>query len=159
MNTKKRTTIIHAILWLFIGTLVISGFTSCNRRLLPPISSTSSTVTIIDTVVEIRPDSTLFFALFECDRLNRVRLRELEQRKGATASQDVAFKDGALKIETRWKTQYIDRIKEVHDTTTVTIRQTIEVEKIVNRVPVFFWYCFGIAIVAILYLGFKIIRR
>lgn len=154
MKTRTRTNIIDAILWLFIVALLLAGLTSCTKRLYVPVTSTK---TIIDTIVKVQPDSSMFMALFECDSLNRVRIKELEQYKGKEASQNVEFKDNRLTVETRWKTQYIDRIKEVHDTTTVI--QEVEVVKTVKHIPTLFWWTFGIAIVAILYLGFKVFRR
>lgn len=95
-------------------------------------------------------------ALFECDSNNRVILRELTETKGKMASQDVNIADGKIEVVTRWQTKYIDRIREVHDTATVV--QVQEVVKTVKHVPQFFWWCFGIALVAVGWIARKIIK-
>lgn len=146
--------ILYIITWIIILALLIFASISCSKRMYIPVTTTK---TIIDTVTKTVPDSSLFMALFECDSLNQVRIKELAQYKGKEATQDVVFKDGALKVETRWRTQYIDRIKEITDT--VTVVNEVEVVKQVKHIPTFFWWCFGIALTLILWEVFKLLRK
>lgn len=149
----KPKTIAYIGAWATIALLLLAA-ASCTRRVyVPQIRSER----IIDTITRVEPDSATLTALFECDSLNQVRIRQLEQYKGKGGAQEVVFKDGELRIETRWRTQYIDRIHEVRDTVTVVDVRTETKE--VRRVPAFFWWCFGVALLAVLYGGWRIFKR
>lgn len=120
--------------------------TGCSRKIITP----SNRTTIIDTITKTVADSALIRAVFECDSLNNVRVRELNQYKGDAATQNVDFKDNTLKVETRWKTKYIDRITQIRDTVTITKIQNVD--KIVTRIPTLFWCCLAFTCATIVYL-------
>lgn len=123
---------------------------SCSRIIYEPVVRTQR---IVDTLVQQVADSTIFVAMFECDSARKVILRELESVKGATAVQTSDFRDGRLEIQTRWKTKIVDRMVEVHDT--VTRVQVREVERVKKVVPTFFWCCFGLTILVLIYFAAK----
>lgn len=124
---------------------------SCSRIIYEPVVRTQR---IVDTLVQQVADSAIFVAMFECDSARRVILRELESVKGATAIQTNEFRDGRLEIQTRWKTKIVDRMVEVHDT--VTRVEVREVERIKKVVPTFFWCCFGLTTLVLIYFVSKI---
>lgn len=120
--------------------LIIILLTGCTRTLYTPVVSSH---TIIDTVVMQTRDSAMLRALFECDSAGNVLLRELNHSKGLLASQDFAFSDNELRVETRWQTKFIDRMVEVRDTVTV-----VEVREVVRReryVPAVMWWLVALA--------------
>lgn len=135
---------------LTIAFAVISSC-ACTRRIYVP---TVRSTTIIDTLVQTVADSALVNAVFACDSLNQVYIKQLDQYKGEQAKQKVTFSENKLKIETRWKTKYVDRMIAVHDT--VTVVQIQKVDKIVKQIPPFFWWCFAIAFAALIYIVLKI---
>lgn len=140
---------------LIIIMLAILLTVGCSKKYIP-VTSVRVEKTI-DTITRVAPDSATIRALFECDSLGRVRLRELQTYKGKEASQNVEFTDNELKIETRWHTQYIDRVVETHDT--IPILEVREITREVKHVPAFFWWCFGIALAAVIWVGWRIIKR
>jgi hypothetical protein len=110
----------------------------------------------VDTVVREVVDSAVLEALFECDSTGRVVLHELAETKGELARQQARFEEGRLKVETRWKTRYIDRLVEIKDTVTVVeLRETI---REVKYIPKFFWACFAVALCAAGWVAWRIVR-
>lgn len=133
--------------------LVVLLLFSCTHKVYVP---THSSFTVVDTVVRQVADSAVVRALFECDSNNRVVLRELYQARSEQAAGSLDIdSSGRVEVITRWRTQYIDRVKEVRDTTTVV--EYREVVKTVKYVPRFFWYCFAVAMAAVGYLGFRLV--
>lgn len=128
--------------------------TGCTRAVYTPIVHTER---VVDTVTQQVEDSLTIRALFECDSLGRVVLRELTETKGRLASHQMSVQNGEVKVVTRWQTKYIDRIREVHDTTTVV--ELKEVVREVAHVPKFFWWCFGISAATALVLCWRAVRR
>lgn len=142
----------RGLCWLFCALLGCCLVGSCTKTIYVPAKS--STV-IIDTVVKQVADSAVVRALFECDSNNRVVLRELYEARGEQASGSVEVdSSGSIEVVTRWRTEYIDRIKEVRDTTTVV--EIREIERVVKHVPRFFWYCFGFSALVVVGLGVKL---
>lgn len=130
--------------------LALVFFVGCARTIYTPVIQRH---TIVDTVVEQVRDSATLRALFECDSLGNVLLTELKQTKGMMANQSFDFADNELRIETRWRTKFIDRVIEIRDTVTV-----VEVREVVSEkayIPTFFWICMGFTIVTIIYLFVK----
>ncbi len=118
----------------------------CSKRAYAPAHST--TTIIVDTIVEQVADSSVVRALFECDSNNRVILRDLYQKHSSNGSEELEIDStGRVEIVTRWRTKYVDRIKELRDT--VTMVEIREVEKRVRYVPRFFWYCFGFSVLSV----------
>ena len=111
----------------------------------------------VDTITQTIADSSVIKALIECDENNRVILRELSETKGEAASQQLYIDNGQIKIVTRWQTEYIDRVREIHDT--VTVIEAREVTKTVKHVPKFFLWCFGIALISAGYTVLRILRH
>lgn len=136
---------------IFLIALLLDG---CTKKIYVPVVREHK---ITDTITRTQADSAIIEALFECDSLGRVRMRQLEAYKGVSASNDINFKEGALRVETRWRTQYIDRFVELRDTITVVDYCTKTVE--VSHIPAFFWWTFAIALVALLYVIWRIIRK
>lgn len=131
-----------------------SVLVSCTRTIYQPVVKSEK---IVDTVTQTVSDSAVLRALFECDSLGNVRLRELYDAKGKMADMQTQLKDGELRVVTKWQTKYIDRVREVHDTTTLV--EVREVTKVVKHVPKFFWWCFGIAVVSVCLGGWKLWRN
>lgn len=112
---------------------------------------------IVDTLVRTIADSAVLRALFECDSLGNVRLAELHDVKGRMAEMETQFRDGELKVVTRWRTKYVDRVREVHDPATVI--EVSETVRTVKRAPAFFWGCFAVAVAAVGIGGWKLWRK
>ncbi|MFI3294940.1 MAG: hypothetical protein R3Y19_02875 [Rikenellaceae bacterium] len=112
---------------------------------------------VTDTITRTQPDSTLIRALFECDSLGEVRISEIEQYKGASANQQVDFSSGEIRIETRWRTQYIDRVEMTTDT--ITVVREVEVVEREPYIPTIFWITFFFAILTVGYLLYLLVRR
>lgn len=125
----------------------------CARTVYVPQTSYRS---IVDTVVRQVADSALLEALFECDSAGKVVMRELNEAKGKLAGQEASFSDGRLRVETRWKTEYIDRVVELRDTVTMVRVQTEVVRQ--RYVPGFFKWCFAVALGGAVYGLWRIIR-
>lgn len=150
MQNSKTSSLIFAfilVLWALLNT-------SCTRTIYEPMVKSEK---IIDTVTCMVTDSAVLRALFDCDSLGNVHLRELHDAKGRMADMETQLSDGELKVVTRWQTKYVDRIREVHDTTTVV--EVREVTKLVKYVPRFFWWCFGIAVVSVCVGGWTLWRK
>lgn len=125
--------------------IMACAFVACTKTIYVP---TRSSTTIVDTVVSQAADSAVIRALFECDSNNRVVLRALQEAHSQNASGSLDLDtSGRVEVVTRWRTQYIERIKEVRDTTTVV--EVREVVKTVKHVPRFFWGCFAFSVLAV----------
>ncbi|SUE33804.1 Uncharacterised protein [Rikenella microfusus] len=139
---------------VFCAAAVCMSCFSCTRTVYEPAVRSEK---IVDTLVRPVADSAVLRALFECDSLGNVRLAELHDAKGRMAEMETQLRDGELKVVTRWRTKYVDRVREVHDTATVV--EVREVTKVVRHVPKFFWWCFGIAAAAVCWAGWKLWRK
>ncbi len=169
MLTSFFTTARFEFLLSLMATVVmILVFTSCagpgtmRRALRSARAATvavpgSSTERLVDTLVQQVADSSVLRALFECDSLGQVRLRELHEVRGEMAAQQLAFEDGRLEVITRWRTRVVDRIHEVRDT--VTVIELRDVVREVRHVPQFFWWCFGIALAAVGWVAVRLFMK
>ncbi len=135
--------------WIILA-LALIALASCTRRIYVP---TTTSHTLIDTLVREVNDSSMINALLECDSLGRVQLQELEILKGEAAASEMTLQENRIKVETRWKTKYVDRLEYVRDT--ITLVEVQEVIKPDPYIPKFFWGC---AIFAVLVLGWGIVR-
>lgn len=85
-----------------------------------------------DTVVVIRPDSTILSALVECNARGEARLLEIEQlRNSLRAQTTLRLEDNRLEVKTVVDSMEIyltlrDRIKETEKAKTITITETVE---------------------------------
>lgn len=117
---------------------------SCTKTIYVPQVSHKL---LLDTIVEVVPDSSLVKALLECDSAGEVRIRELQEAKGRMASSQLEIKDNRLTSATRWQTKVVDRIIEIRDTTTVI--EYREVVREVKHVPKIYRWSLWIAIATI----------
>lgn len=76
--------------------------------------------------VYIPPDSATIKALFECDSLNNVRLKELTELKSSSATTDFTFKDNTLRYRADFK----------KDSARVQVRDSIIEREVPVEVPV-----------------------
>ena len=128
---------------------------ACTRTIYTPVYSEK---VVIDTVVREVQDSSVVKALLECDSSGRVLISTIDHLHGELANSKVVIDTtGKVEVITKWRTKYIERIKEVHDTTTVV--EIREVDKIVKVIPRFFWWCFGIALTSVLGGAFWVYRK
>lgn len=146
-NQNLKKYVVFLVSWIPV-------LASCTRTVYEPAVRSEK---IVDTVTQTVSDSAVLRALFECDSLGQVRLRELYDAKGKMADMQTRLRDGELQVVTRWQTRYVDRVREVHDTTTVV--ELREVTKVVKHVPQFFWWCFGIAAATVCWGGWKLWRK
>lgn len=123
----------------------------CTRHVYTPLVSRH---TVIDTIVSQASDSAMLRALFECDSLGNVMVRELHQVKGKMAKQSLDFADNELRVQTRWQTRIVDRIVELRDTITVVELREIEIAK--PYIPAFFWWALGVAALSCIWWGIKL---
>ncbi|MEG2479510.1 MAG: hypothetical protein RSA50_04505, partial [Mucinivorans sp.] len=126
---------------------------SCTRTIYTPVHTTER---IVDTLVRVEPDSSLLRALMECDSNNQVVMRSLDVVKGATAHSQATFHQGQLEVQTRWRTQYIDRVREVRDT--VVVVQNRDVVRPVRHIPTLFWITFFLSISLVGFIVWKIVK-
>lgn len=82
--------------------LCLVGLTGC-KQLQPVVDQTTTTSRSVevseiqrDSVVTIAPDSASIRALFECDSLNQVVMRELEVVKGRKVKPEVKYIQGGV---------------------------------------------------------------
>lgn len=113
--------------------------TACSPKVYPPQISEDVRESIVekevprDTVVVIRPDSTILSALVECNASGEARLLEIEQlRNSLRAKTTLSLEDNRLEVKTVVDSMGIyltlrDRFKETTKTKTVTIKETVEV--------------------------------
>lgn len=146
-NQNSKTVPVLIILCLIV-------FVGCTRTVYEPAVRSER---VIDTVTQTVGDSAVLRALFECDSLGNVRLRELYDAKGKMAQMETRLSGGELQVVTRWQTKYVERVREVHDTTTVV--QIQEVAREVKHIPTFFWWCFAVALGCVGFGLWKLWRR
>lgn len=113
--------------------------TACSPKVYPPQISEDVRESIVekevprDTVVVIRPDSTILSALVECNARGEARLLEIEQlRNSLRAQTTLSLEDNRLEVKTVVDSMEIyltlrDRFRETENTKTITITETVEV--------------------------------
>lgn len=131
----------RAYIYMLISIITLLG---CTKTIYVPQINREI---IIDTLVRVEPDSSVIKALLDCDSTGQVLIRELSTQKGENASSELEVKGNTLTSQTRWKTQVVDRMVEVRDTTTVV--EIREVVREVTNIPTFYRWCLGIAIIAV----------
>jgi hypothetical protein len=102
--------------------LVLSAlFFSCGTTNIPTQVAVETKTTIKDklTPVTVEADSASMKALFECDSLNQVVLRQLQEVKGQNVNSQASFKNGELV----YKTIYKDKIIFVHGTDSIIYKE------------------------------------
>lgn len=104
----------------------------------PVIEKTITVEEIIrDTTVLIKPDTATVKALFECDSLNQVVLKELDVVKGRKVAPEVKFKDRWFEVTLPVDSESVYLSwREKHKTETVTVTIT-KIEKVKIKPP---WY-------------------
>lgn len=127
---------------------------SCTRTIYEPITRIHKE---IDTVTQILSDSSSLYALFECDSLNRVRIKEIETLHGKMANSKLEISNGRVEYKTSWQTKYIDRVKEIRDT--ITVIEVKEVVREVKHIPKLYKWCMAICIIVLGWGVVKIIIR
>lgn len=113
--------------------------TACSPKVYPPQISEDVRENIVekevprDTVVVIRPDSTILSALVECNARGEARLLEIEQlRNSLRAQTTLSLEDNRLEVKTVVDSMEIyltlrDRFKETDRSKTITITEEVEV--------------------------------
>lgn len=149
LNGTKRRIMKHAFYFTVLLALVIVLLcvTGCSQQ--KPLVQTIETVrtereVIRDTTVLIQPDSAHIRALFDCDSLNRVIIRELETARGSriipTIEQTNAgnvleirleCKEDSLKYELQVRDRIIDQL--TNDTREVAVPYVPTYYKCVNK--------------------------
>lgn len=138
-----------------ISILLLLLLAACTRTVYTPVYSEK---VVVDTVVREVQDSSVVKALLECDSSGRVLISTINHLHGELANSKVEIDTtGRVEVVTRWRTKYVERVKEVRDTTTVV--EIREVERVVKVIPRFFWWCFGIALTSVLGGGFWIFLK
>ena len=139
--------------WMIL--VVCLWLLGCTRTVYEPIRSVER---VVDTVVCEVDDSSVLRALVECDSAGRVLLAELSHLHGERAHSRVDIdSSGRVEVVTRWRTRYVDRIKEVRDT--ITVVEVREIERPVRYVPRLFIYSFVFSVAALSYLGIRLYLR
>ncbi len=169
------------ILRLITGTLLTGLFlSSCSPKLYQTQSTqTSNTVTekeiVRDTIIQIKPDSSMIRALIQCDSTGRARLQEIQTlRESARLQQSISidqdsepYKTTAITVQTKVDSmgiylKYKERFKE--ETKIETIEKIITKETNILKPWQKFLMNIGAIsiIVLLLYLTFgisKLIRK
>lgn len=119
-------------------TLIALFFLNCatTKTIYVPVKQTK---TVIDTIIEKRVDSAMITALIECDSNRNATIKYYESKLNNKSSSDLSIKENKLKVETKWRSNIIDRVITVTDT--VTIIERVEVEVIKYKVPKIYKYC------------------
>ena len=100
------------------------------------------TETLRDTVVIVEPDFASVRALFECDSLNRVVMKELEIKRGQKVTPEVKWQYGVLEVSIPVDSQAVYLSwKERHGLTQETITIT-EISKVKEKPP---WWMRGLS--------------
>lgn len=91
----------HAVL----TAAAILAVPACSPRVVAPSLSVTEkdtvTETIRDTVVVVRPDSTILSALVECNEVGEARLKEIRQlRNSARAVTSMGMRDNRIEVKT-----------------------------------------------------------
>ena len=113
--------------------------TACSPKVYPAQVKEEVTESVVekeiprDTVVVIRPDSTILSALVECNARGEARLLEIEQlRNSLRAQTTLRLEDNRLEVKTVVDSMEIyltlrDRFKETEKIKTITVTETVEV--------------------------------
>lgn len=113
--------------------------TACSPKVYPPQIAENIQESVVekevprDTVVVIRPDSTILSALVECNARGEARLLEIEQlRNSLRAQTTLSLEDNRLEVKTVVDSMEIyltlrDRFRETERLKTITITETVEV--------------------------------
>jgi hypothetical protein len=127
--------------WLIgflIGYLLLSGC-QMNR---PTVVRSDSVRTVIsavvhDSLVVIPADSSAITALFECDSLNQVIMREITVLKGTRLIPEVTFRNQVFRMTTRLDSLGVYlQWKQKHEVTQSSVDRTItKVEQVVYKPP------------------------
>ena len=146
----------------FLTTVFVSVLISCTPRKI--VNSSVATRTehsfekIVDTIVEIRRDTTLFTALLECDSIGRVRIAELDIKDSEISSLRSQIKSNRLNVEVT--TPQRDVVREVLRVDTI-YSEINSIEMIEVNAPIPQWkrilMCIGVFY--LLQSGFKLYRK
>ena len=148
-------------LFLFILTLSLSfGFTGCKSAKVTQIPvRTVERVTERLVPIEVPGDSAVLVALFECDSLNRVLLKDFKDFKGRAVGTKLQFKDGKLDYRADFKPETVylpSKTVEIEKEVPVMV----EVPKVEYRQTkmqrVFFYIGLVSVVMAAVWLGVKI---
>lgn len=105
-------------------------------------------------------DSLTFRALFECDSLNNVLLRELSESKSKNMSSSFSFQNGVLdlKAQTAPDTVYVkQKEKQTRIKETVTITKTVKTTEYVRG---FLWWSGLVVWISVLaFIAYKLSRK
>ena len=124
--------------------------------------------TVHDSVTWIMGDTTLFEAIFECDSLNNVLMRSLNEYKSKGVQTKIVFRDNRLQLSSFTDSiAVLNRIISNHKTHSEYIinpvdeklrNENVKMERKLHNRRWLWWYLIasGIAIIAFLY--FKIFR-
>ena len=119
--------------------LLSALLTACSPKVYPTQLKEDVVESIVekeiprDTVVVIRPDSTILSALVECNARGEARLLEIEQlRNSLRAQTTLRLEDNKLEVKTVVDSMEIyltlkDRFKETEKIKTITVTETVEV--------------------------------
>jgi hypothetical protein len=132
---------------------------SCSRRSMPIQVPVESTEKIRERLVPVAVpgDSSLLIALFACDSLNNVYLRQIAERKGKNLQSAISFDSGQLTYKNVYlrDTLYV-RVNDTVKTTEVPI--TVEVPIKTN---ILYWWQVCLMTIGALFTGlylYKIYR-
>lgn len=108
---------------------------SCNRHSMPQQVPVKTTETIRERLVPVPvpADSSLLTALFACDSLNNVYLKEITETKGKGIESSVSFENGqfSYKTKTPQDTIYIPVTDSIFITEVpITIEVPVETNKL-----------------------------
>lgn len=132
--------------------VIFTFFVSCapTKTIYIPVKQIK---TVVDTVVERRIDSSMITALIRCDSNRQATIEYYESKLHNGSNTELSLKENKLRVETKWKTNVIDRVVTMIDT--VTIVERVEVEVVKYKVPKLYKYCLYIVIG---FLGFGAIK-
>lgn len=107
---------------------------SCSNKSLPQKIPVKSLEIVKERLVPISVpgDSSLLVALFECDSLNNVYLKEISEQKGKLISSGTVFENGRLLYKTIYRHDTI-LVPVVDTIRTTEIPITVEVTREINR--------------------------
>lgn len=148
-----------AIKILFFGMIAIAfnSLVSCSLLRQPERIIETQTVykeTVRDSIVTIPADSSAITALFECDSLNRVILKQLEQKQGTRSSIEVKtsyMPSGNLMLSADCKCDSINiylTIKDRFVSQKFKQKETVVIKPQAKKSR--FWLGFSLAIILVL---------
>ena len=135
-NSPKEIYLIAGLIVLVL-ILLSSG---CTRKTFRSFEKSQLTTTsIIDTLIQTVPDSSVLRAYFKCDSNNKVVLSQIHHLQSKNASNELLIDSlGKVEVKTLWRTQVIDRERIIRDTTIVY--KSIDIETRVPYIPSFIWW-------------------